>query len=194
MSDPACPAHLDVALKEWASVCRALETGRQIMLLRKGGIYESAGEFEVEHRAFLLLPTYLHQKLEMIKPADRAGFEPRADEPAEITFCAAGVVTNIIELHSRRQMERLDDQHIWTAPLIDMRFNYRPENPLYLLVIRAYRLASPVTIENTPAYLGCKSWVKLDRAVALDDAVPVMGNAPYQQRRGEIIRCVSGAF
>jgi hypothetical protein len=54
---------LSIALKEWATLCRALETGRQIILLRKGGIYESAGEFEVEHRRFLLFPTYLHQNL-----------------------------------------------------------------------------------------------------------------------------------
>jgi hypothetical protein len=28
------------ALKEWAVVCKALEEGRQILLLRKGGIME----------------------------------------------------------------------------------------------------------------------------------------------------------
>jgi len=44
-----------------AVVCSALEAGRQIILLRKGGIYESAGEFEIEHRQFLFFPTFLHQ-------------------------------------------------------------------------------------------------------------------------------------
>ena len=33
----ALPDSLPVALKEWATVCRALETGRQMILLRKGG-------------------------------------------------------------------------------------------------------------------------------------------------------------
>ena len=37
------------------------------------------------------------------------------------------------------QMDALDGEHIWTAPLIDMRFNYRPQNPLYLLLVRAFR-------------------------------------------------------
>ena len=49
----AVPDRLRVALKEWASVCSALETGRQIILLRKGGIHESGGEFEVENRQFV---------------------------------------------------------------------------------------------------------------------------------------------
>jgi hypothetical protein len=65
---------LNIGLKEWAAVCTALETGRQMVLLRKGGIYESAGEFEIEHRRFFLFPSYLHQKPDQIKPTDRALF------------------------------------------------------------------------------------------------------------------------
>jgi len=74
---------LKIALKEWAVVCRALERGRQILLLRKGGIYEAAGEFELEHRRFLLFPTYLHQKIEMLKTGERDGFEARQHEPQQ---------------------------------------------------------------------------------------------------------------
>ena len=62
----AWPTSLQVGLKEWAVVCGALASGRQMVLLRKGGIYEAAGEFEVEHREFLLFPTYLHQNPQMI--------------------------------------------------------------------------------------------------------------------------------
>jgi hypothetical protein len=158
----AWPMSLQVALKEWNAVCRALESGRQMLLLRKGGIYESAGEFEVEHREFLLFPTFLHQNLDMLKPAEHAGFVAHNAEPAEVAIASAGVVTDIIELKSREQMNRIDDEHVWLAPLLDMRFTYRPENPLYLLLIRAYRLHAPVTIANTPAYAGCKSWVQLE--------------------------------
>jgi hypothetical protein len=186
----AWPCSLQVALKEWATVCRALESGRQILLLRKGGIYESAGEFEVEHREFLLFPTHLHQKLEMLKEAERAGFEPRAEEPAEITLSAAGVVTDIIQVKSRAQIDALDAEHIWAPPLIDMRFNYRPENPLYLMLVRAYRLHEPVTIANTPAYAGCKSWVPLDHEIATGDALPVLDDVRFEHHRRHIIEIV----
>src|SRR5436305_6629177 len=114
----AWPSSLQVALKEWASVCRALERGTQVILLRKGGIYEAAGEFEVEHRQFLLFPTYLHQKLAMLKPSAHEGFEARNDEPQQVRLSVAGVVTDIVQLTSRQQMDAMDQEHIWTPPLI----------------------------------------------------------------------------
>ena len=181
------PNELQMALKEWAVVCRALESGRQVILLRKGGIYEAAGEFEVEHRQFLLFPTYLHQNLKMLKSDAHAQFEARSAEPDQIVISAWAEVTDIVELKSREQMDRIDDEHIWTPPLIDMRFNYRPENPLYLLVVRAYRLREPVTIENTPAYAGCKSWVPLEQPLAMFDATPVLDDVRYEARRKAIL-------
>lgn len=183
----AWPTSLSVALKEWATVCRALESGRQILLLRKGGILESGGEFEVENREFLLFPTYVHQNLKMLKPSEHAGFEAMSAEPDQVVLAAAGVVSDIIQLKSRQQMDALDDEHIWTPPLIDMRFDYRPENPLYLLLVRAYRLHAPVTIANTPAYAGCKSWVPLDQPVEMGDALPVLDDVKFDIRRKGIL-------
>src|SRR5438874_3627714 len=130
---------LNVALKEWAVVCAALSTGRQMILLRKGGISEAIGGFELENREFLLFPTYLHQNVDMLKTEVHEHVQKRVDEPAEIVLSAAGEVTDIVQLKSRAQMDALVDEHIWTTPLIDMRFNYRPQNPLYILLVRAYR-------------------------------------------------------
>ena len=120
---------LATGLKEWSTVCRSLERGRQIFLLRKGGIYESAGEFEVEHRRFLLFPTYVHQKREMLKPVVHADFEPRDAEPERVELRSWCDVTDVLEVQSRGQLDALDDEHVWAPALIDMRFNYRPENP-----------------------------------------------------------------
>ena len=158
-----------------------------MLLLRKGGISESVGEFTVEHAQFLLFPTYLHQKLEMLKPVAQSGFVARSAEPDEIELATAGIVTDIIRLQSRQQMDLIDGLHIWTAPLIDMRFNYRPENPLYLLLVRAYRLQKAVAINNTPAYAGCKSWVPLDSGVETATATPAMSDLAYGAQRQHII-------
>jgi hypothetical protein len=174
-----------VALKEWRVVCDALASGRQIILLRKGGIYEAAGEFEIEHRDFLLFPTYVHQKSRMIKPDQK--LEERTIEPAEIQLSVAGQITDILPITDRKKMDALDAEHIWAPALIDMRFNYRPENPLYLLLVRASKLANPITIPNTPAYAGCKSWVPLENPVEVDQAVPALGDGEYQVRRGAIL-------
>ncbi len=40
-----------VALKEWAVICHELAAGRQIALLRKGGIRDATQGFTIEHRA-----------------------------------------------------------------------------------------------------------------------------------------------
>ena len=176
------PPTIPTALKEWKLVTEALASGRQILLLRKGGIYESAGEFELEHRRFVFFPTWIHQNLNMLKSDAQAGFEPRSTEPEKVVMSAAGEVTDIVQVQSRAQMDRLDAEHIWTPPLIDMRFNYRPENPLYLLLVRAYRLPSPVTVDYTPAYAGCKSWVPLEEPVATAGATPALDDASYAKR------------
>jgi hypothetical protein len=177
---------LKIALKEWAVVCQALEGGRQMLLLRKGGIYEAAGEFELEHRRFLLFPTYLHQKIEMLKTDERGGFEGRQQEPQQVRLSGMGEVTDIVQVQSRAQMDALDDKHIWTSPLIDMRFNYRPENPLYLLLVRAYTLPMLRMVVNTPAYAGCKSWVPLDEEISIAGATAVLLSEDYERRRQAI--------
>lgn len=178
---------LHVGLKEWAAVCSALGDGRQILLLRKGGIHESAGKFELEHSQFAFFPTWLHQDPGMVKPADQGRVHRLAAEPAQVELSLAGQVTDILPLQSRAQMDALDDLHIWTAPLIDMRCTYRPQNPLYLMLVRTYRLPAPVTIENTPEYAGCKSWVPFAQPVATTGARAVLTDDQYAALRADIL-------
>ena len=61
-----------IALKEWGVVCRALATGVQAVLLRKGGISEPGGVFRCEHDEFWLYPTRFHQGAESLTPAGAA--------------------------------------------------------------------------------------------------------------------------
>jgi hypothetical protein len=187
------PNSLTVALKEWAVVSQALSEARQILLLRKGGIYEAAGEFELEHREFLLFPTYVHQNPDMLKSEQRANLQVMTSEPQVVNLSLAAQVTDIIPVQSRAAMDALDDQHVWTKPLIDMRFNYKPQNPLYLLLVRAYRLREPAAMANTPAYAGCKSWVPLESGVSTGGAVAVLDEARYQSRREIILKRLEGA-
>jgi hypothetical protein len=176
------PPQLDIALKEWAVVCDALGDGRQIILLRKGGIEESIGGFELEHPAFLLFPTYLHQNAAMLKAPLADKVTATGAEPEQITLSLAASVHAIHKIAARQQVDLLDDQHIWAKPLIDMRFDYRPKNPLYLLVVRVYRLPEPRTIDNLPAYAGCKSWVPLDAPLRCEGAEPVLSEQQFIDR------------
>ena len=64
-----------VAFKEWEIVVDALGRGEQILLLRKGGIHEPRGGFQVEHQRFFLFPTRYHQQRECVIPAAQARFD-----------------------------------------------------------------------------------------------------------------------
>lgn len=173
---------LDVALKEWAIVCDLLLEGQLAILLRKGGIHESGGPgvFELEYMRFLLCPSWAHQQPEMIKPAWRPRVQVMA-EPEEITFQGVGQVARIWQVKSRQAFDSLDDLHCWTPPQVDMRFNYKPERPLYLMAVRASRLAAPRTIRNDMEYKGCRSWIPLKPADAVEDAGarPVLSDAAF---------------
>src|SRR3989338_5866122 len=50
-----------IAFKEWAVIVNAFRQGKQILILRKGGIREETVDFQVEHNEFFLFPTYEHQ-------------------------------------------------------------------------------------------------------------------------------------
>lgn len=184
---------LNVALKEWDAVCHALLSGRQILLLRKGGILEQSqkNRFSITHNQFLLFPTFLHQSRGELKA--EVEFEPAAAEPEHVLISAAAVVSDIVKVDSRQQIDRLDHQHIWTSSLIDMRFKYKPQNPLYLVLVRTYRLAAPVTLANVPAYAGCKSWVPLERDISTAGATPVLGEDDFQQRRDAVLHVLDAS-
>jgi len=187
---------LDIALKEWAVVCELLASGELAMLLRKGGIEESAGpgRFELEHDRFALSPAWEHQKPERIKEAYRDRVRVFDEEPQSLSFDAMGVVTpaTIWPVPSREAFDQLDDLHCWTTPQIDMRFNYKPERPLYLMAVRTYRLAEPKTIPNRESYAGCKSWVPLEAGDEVDPtgAKPVLGDAAFER----IVQRIDRAF
>lgn len=188
--NPAMENTLNVALKEWDALCTALVTGRQAILLRKGGIHEAAGEFELEHSRFLLFPTFLHQKIESVKPRFQGLITPAAAEPQTVIVSAFCEVRLIRPVPSREAFDALDDLHMWTPPFVDLRFGYRPGYPLYLIVVETFRLPAPVAVPNTPAYAGCKSWVPLAQPVNVEGSVAVL--PPDALRR--VVQSINDAF
>lgn len=176
-----------VALKEWAVVCEALELGKQIVLLRKGGISESSGKFELEHSNFVFFPTYLHQNPSMLKSPWDQKCPSVVAEPDKVSIRIAGEVTDILEVNLPQWLAPLDPLHIWTDKFIDQKYNYRPDNPLYLLLVRIYKLKNPLVVDNTLEYAGCKSWVHLKNPVDVSSATPVLEDHDYLEIRAEIL-------
>jgi hypothetical protein len=185
-----------VALKEWAIVDDALGSGRQVVLIRKGGIHEQKGAFEVEHREFFLFPTYLHQKAEDLVPAaraDLAAVAAAAPTDRTVTLRHYAVVEEVVKVTAVEPLRGLADHHILSWPAVEGRFWYRDRPGLHVLLIRAYRLPRPFTIPNHPAYDGCVSWVDLDVALPTAGSLPALDEAAFARRADAIRRALAPA-
>ncbi|MGC1708735.1 MAG: DUF1802 family protein, partial [Nitrosotalea sp.] len=114
------------ALKEWATVVRALENGNQTVLLRKGGILETESGFRVEATKFALFPTYEHQDNASLK-SQYYGYlaDVREGKPKEgynrITSIAQVVEER--DISSIEKIEQLSPFHIWSDSYIVERMN-----------------------------------------------------------------------
>jgi hypothetical protein len=167
-----------VALKEWAIVTELLAAGEVALVLRKGGVHEDGGpgRFRLEHDRFALYPAYEHERLDWIKPRWRpAQVEmAAASVPSSVEFLGVAQTALVVPIPSREAFAALDDLHAWTQEQIDMRFNYRPEQATYAVLLRVWRLPAPVRRPNRGAWAGCRSWIPLEG----DDGVSALGAQP----------------
>ncbi|MBX6396059.1 MAG: DUF1802 family protein [Alicyclobacillaceae bacterium] len=178
-----------LALKEWAVALRALDQGKQIILLRKGGIVEETKEFRVAGTSFFFYPTYEHQKKELIKPEWHEALEETirgVSMPVrEVTVTHAAQVVEDIELLDENKLRQLDHLHIWAPHYAAERLHWKPKKPLHVLAVRVYRLEEPRTIPVRDAYLGCTSWVRLQDAVD-SRGKPVLSDETFQRHIAEL--------
>lgn len=184
---------LTVALKEWAVVQKSLLEGHQIILLRKGGLIEESGDFDLRAEQFLLYPTYAHE-------TERAGDlqpcfgqwlgeeEARKTLPTEIRIEAAAEVSDVVRVDDRAKLLNLAPQHIWSPQFIDGRYDWEPYKPVFVLLLRAYRLAAPVVRPVLTRYGGCRSWVELAEPVSAVGAMPAVSDERYARRRELTLR------
>jgi hypothetical protein len=171
-----------VALKEWSAVVEAMASGRQLLLVRKGGIRDEQGVFQLKHREFLLYPTTEHQRKEALRP-EFEGLLPQGapHPPHELSFQVYAGVAYTATLKVPQSLAGLERYHIWRPEFFENRMAYKPDLPTVAAVVRAYRLRKPVKHRIDPAYAGCKSWVDLTQEVAVDLAEPVLDNRRFRE-------------
>ena len=173
-----------IAFKEWAVVADALGRGDQIIILRKGGISEGGGGFQIEHRRFFLFPTLFHQQRDSVLPTAQARYDLIAPELSadslRVEYFAE--VADWKFLDSLEAAERLRGQHIWRDEVIRERFDWGKSRSIYALAVRMFRLPSPVELPMRAEYGGCKSWVEFDRDLATEGAQPALGDREFEKR------------
>lgn len=180
------------ALKEWAVAVDALEQGKTIMLLRKGGIKEEGNRFQVAHDEVLLYPTYEHQQPNLLKAEYAAQVEPVSSgwHPETVRIGSWAKITDVLQVTQESTVAALLPYHIWNEQFVSDRLKWKPRQPLYLLLLRTYKLSSVVEMPYSSEYGGCRSWIDLVEPISLADIVPVLDEAEYAKQTAPIRKLV----
>ncbi len=194
---------MPIAFKEWAVTVRALAEGEQLLTLRKGGESQRS---ELEHERFFLYPTFDHQHNDLVRAShhpelDRAleeGVWPDEEPPARALLQDGGIaqpdrvrirawaeVAEEITIEDPRVIDALSPFYIWTTDYAAKRLNWRPRNPLSLVLLRVHRIPRPVTVRVREEYHGCRSWAEIDRDLPFE-GTPVMSDEEFEFASAEI--------
>ncbi|MEO0867752.1 MAG: DUF1802 family protein [Cyanobacteria bacterium J06642_11] len=174
---------LNESLKEWSVAVDALVQGQTILLLRKGGIREAGKQFEVPHQRVWLYPTYEHQKPQLLKPnwSDQVVPVEPGWHPNQVTLQAWADIDQVWTVDTLASVNALLPFHIWNEQFVVERFRWKPTQPLYLLLLRVYCLATPITIKWHSTYGGCRSWLTLENALETMPSTPVLDDKGFSQ-------------
>jgi hypothetical protein len=176
------------ALKEWNVAVNALEEGKTIMLLRKGGIREQAGHFNVPDKQVLLYPTFEHQQPDLLKPefATQVKTVESGWHPQTIRIGSWAEITDVLLVAWEPAIAAVFPYHIWSQKFVDDRLNWKKTQPIYILLLRTYQLATALEIPYIAEYGGCRSWIDLAAPVSLEGSVPVLSEREYIKQSMEI--------
>lgn len=185
MNTLAMPSSCAMALKEWATVLEAMHRGEQLLLIRKGGLIEPGSGFEVAAPCFVFYPTFEHQAVNYLRSPFQGYFDAalaRRAPGGHVRIDLVGIAVSSAAVHDPATIDRLSPFHIYNHAFLEQRLKWQPEQPLAVVVVRAFELASPQVVPMVPRYAGCTSWVELDLPISLEGARPLVEDAIFQQR------------
>lgn len=136
---------MNPGFKELASVCQAIESGKQAILLRKAGLRESTKESGFHAASFYLLPTHFHEK-------DKATRGDGFDVSLRVEVIRSG------DLRDWSIIEKLAPLTAYDPKVLREHFESRDEKLLHYALIRAFRLQPVWHLPSSPALGGCRSW------------------------------------
>ncbi len=151
-------------LKEWATAIKALEHGKQTVILRKGGVLETTSGFKIESKKFLLFPTWEHQEIKHVKPEYHNLLNQTLNnKPKEgyNTITSIAEVLDHKDISSNKIIDDLSPFHIWSDEYIKERINWMPEKPLKAMFLKVFTFPQ-IEIPLQSDFKGCKSWIELN--------------------------------
>ena len=134
------------------------------MILRKGGILETASGFNVESKKFLLFPTWEHQETKHVKPEFHGFLKNVLDNKPDEGFNKISSYAEVLDekdIETKTIIDKLSEFHVWSDSYIEERRNWKPEKPLKVVFLRTYKIPE-IKIALKPEFEGCKSWIELN--------------------------------
>lgn len=171
-----------IGFKEWATVCEALGSGRQSVILRKGGIAEGRDGFAFRHREFFLFPTFFHEQIEKIRMHNAE--LPEVNE-SQVTLRFFAKVEHALTIESWSVAAALAPFHILQESVVRERFEDERGIGIHVAFVRVFRIEPEWILPNEKSYGGCRSWVHLPDAPAALRFQPVVdddANAELRER------------
>jgi hypothetical protein len=170
------------AFKEWHVIVEALGAGEQILILRKGGIAEDRGGFQVKAGKFWLFPTHFHEQLAKTKPAAKKFFDPLPRETGRVQIHYWAEVVRQAFLSDWAAVAQLDAFHLWSEATVRERFNWAKPPGLHAFAVRVHQLGQPVRLGLTPEMGGCKSWIDVPADCSAPASLPVLDEAAFSKK------------
>ena len=147
--------------KELASVCQAIATGQQSVLLRKAGIRETTLESGFAIKSFYLLPTHYHEK-------DARGPTGDFQISVRVDVLRSG------DLLDWSQIEKLLPFTAYNPKTIREHFDSRDQKLLHFALVPPFLLQPIWSLPSSAELRGCRSWFDLPPPPSsiLESAIP----------------------
>lgn len=156
-----------IGFKEWKVVCDALASGRQSVLLRKGGIHEGRSGFSFAHESFFLFPTHFHAQSEHVREGNSTCLpEWKPGDTVHITHHVNARLA--VTLTDWKDVAALGPFHIYTEETVRQRFDWEGKGmhsgSIHVALVEVRKLPAPWELEYKPSFGGCRSWISLPKA------------------------------
>lgn len=176
----------NIGFKEWAIVCEALGSGRQSIILRKGGIAEGHDGFRFKHERFFLFPTFFHEQLSKTTLPAQTPMPAATQGLVRIDYLAHVEWSALVQ--DLEKLKKLAPLHIWSHQVVEERFRYCQPEGVNVAFLRIYKLSRPWEFPGTPQHGGCRSWVELPSVPEEISLTPVLDDSPHQTRAEQLRR------
>ena len=106
--------------------------------------------------------------------------------PETIKIGSWAEITDVFLVAWEPAIAALFPYHIWNEKFVSDRLKWKQNQPIYILLLRAYRLAEIAEIPYISEYGGCRSWIDLAAPISLEGSEAVLSDGEYIARSNEI--------